>query len=191
MEGRITKIIKIACIIAGICLLLIGTGLLFVPAGLAKNEPDEIEQFARDPKNMGDALDERYEMRSENVNLKREFTDVLLEHQEEIHNEKESAEKGSKLSAATFELFFTQSRVMAEELKLWQAARMIELQSVLDSDEARGEIELYFSELLEKREQTESEIFEFAEKYRPYITDPEVKTQFDLYLTEGLSRKAE
>lgn len=185
------KSMKIAYLLAGITILVGGIWLVIVPSGLAQEQVDEVEQFAEELKEMGDTLEELSELRTENIAVKEEYAEVLLERQEKILNENKSAEQESRLSHATFELFLIQSRLIAEELKLWQVQSMLELQDGLDSAELNRSIELYFTDLVEKQAQADSEVFDLADKYRQYITDPEIKSQFELYITDGLSLTAE
>ncbi len=183
--------LKITSLVIAFSILAIVASLILVQTGFAQADPEDVERFVNELRKSGDTLKERYEMQLENVELKQAFVEILQERQEAEQNGRESKDKERRLSLFTFELFNVRSRLIIEELKLWQIESMIELQSVQDSDKETEAINRYFEELVDRREQATKDIVELSEKLGQYITEPNIKNQFDQLLYDSLYESSE
>ena len=187
MSNKIT----LSKLVIGFTILAVAASFLLVQTGFAQSDPEDAERFADELKRSGDSLDERYKSQLERVELKRAFVEILQERQENELNERESEDKERRLSLFAYEFFYIRSRLVMEELKLWQIESLIDLQSVLGTEEESKAINLYFEELLERRGGATEEILELSEKLGPYITDPHIKNQFDFIIDYSLLESAE
>lgn len=183
--------LKITSLVIGFSILAVVTSLLLFQTSFAQADTEDAERFANELRKSGDTLKERYESQLERVEIKQAFVEILQERQDAELNGKESTDEGRRLSLFTFELFYVRSRLIIEELKLWQIESMIELQSFLDSDEEAEAINRYFEELVDRREQATKVIVELSEKLGQYITEPNIKNQFDQFLKDSLNESSE